>query len=208
MDRETKRRDRSVGTATSAELNEAMRHPLRAEILVMLTERVSSAKGLEPELAGRHEGVNYEMIAYHFRKLQELNCIELAYVDRSRGRGEKFFRATVRAVFDTADMEALSEFSAESKLVSYAQMMVRDLRASIEVGKFKDHRDTTVLRTLHWLDGEAFHRVGELMLNFNEDLIELACESAERLRDSGEEGMAVETGLLSFVKADHESPAQ
>jgi DNA-binding transcriptional ArsR family regulator len=176
-----------------------MRHPLRAEILVLLSERVASARGLESELAERHGEVHYETIAYHLRKLRALNCIELVHVARSRGN-EQFFRATVRAVFDTSDMEALSEFSAESKLVSYAQMIVRDIRESIEAGRFKSHPDTTVLRTLHFLDAEGLHRFGELMLDFNESLIELAAESSERLRGSGEEGLSVETGLLSFVR--------
>lgn len=204
MGAKIEKRTRSVGTATAAQLREAMRHPLRAEILVLLSERVASARGLESELAERHEEVSYETIAYHVRKLQALNCIELVDVARSRGN-ERFFRATVRAVFDTSDLETLSDFSSESKLVAYAQMIVRDIRESIEAGHFKSHPDTTVLRTLHLLDAEGLHRVGELMLDFNESLIELAVESSERLRGSGEEGLPVETGLLSFVRPSNET---
>jgi|SRR5215203_148600 len=193
--------ERSAGTATQAELIEAMRHPLRAEILIVLSERIASARGLESELTKRHEGVTYETIAYHFRKLQALNCIELVREDKSRGGAEKFFRATVRAVFDTADVKELSRFSAQSQYVSIAQTLVGELSKSLDQGLFVSEEDSTLLRTVHLLDKDGLHKLGEMMLDFNERLIELDAESAERRLQTGEEALPVTTGLLAFVRA-------
>lgn len=193
---------RSEGTASQEELYEALRHPIRGEILTLLAERPASAKGLEPDLVRRHEGLNYETIAYHFRKLRQLHCIELVEEDRSRGAPERFYRATVRAVFNTDDMEQLSRLSAESQYGAYAQRLTAELKGSLEAGHFGKFKDeSTLLRTPHMLDRQGLIVVGEMMLDLHDRLLRVAAESIERAKENDAELLPVTTGMLAFVRS-------
>jgi DNA-binding transcriptional ArsR family regulator len=191
------RKQRTKGTATRAEINEALRHPLRDQLLRILTERTASAT----ELAGALEE-DFERVAYHVRKLRALNCIELVHIDDSKGGKEKYYRATVRPILDVGDAEELSQLSCESTSVAIVQQILAEVVASIQSGAFDASRDRTLLRTVLTLDQQGFHEVGEYLLDAVEQgLLEIQARSDTRRAATGEDAVTVKTALLAFLPA-------
>jgi predicted transcriptional regulator len=67
----------------------AFAHPLRVQILTILTERVSS-----PSLLSKELSQSLNLVAYHVRVLEKYDCIELVETKPRRGATEHFYRAT------------------------------------------------------------------------------------------------------------------
>lgn len=70
----------------------ALAHPLRIQILEILTERVDSPNGVANEL-----GMGLSDVAYHTRALDRYGCLELVSTAQRRGATEHFYKAAPRA---------------------------------------------------------------------------------------------------------------
>src|ERR1041384_592861 len=66
----------------------ALSHTVRAHVLVVLNEEVTS-----PSAVGREIGVSAAYINYHFEELEREGLIELVRVEPRRGAKEHFYRA-------------------------------------------------------------------------------------------------------------------
>lgn len=196
MARQTKkqRRRRTAGTATDAELYEALRHPLRGAILQDLTERTAGVT----ELHEIHGG-NFNTVAYHVRKLAAFHCIEIVDVDRSHGGCKKLYRATVRPIRDTADDLALGRLSCESESIAITQKLFDEAAASIGRGLFDSNPDRSALRTRLTLDEEGFHQLGEFLLDAVDTMLAMQAESDARRSRTGAPALEITTGLLAFI---------
>lgn len=69
------------------ELVRALSHPLRAEILETLRDRVASPIELSQEMDKR-----LGVISYHAKTLLKCGCLELVHAERRRGSIEYFFK--------------------------------------------------------------------------------------------------------------------
>jgi len=69
------------------ELARALSHPIRAEILETLRNRIASPVELSQELDQR-----LGVISYHAKTLLKCGCLELVHAERRRGSIEYFFR--------------------------------------------------------------------------------------------------------------------
>jgi len=77
--------------AIDERLVRALSHPLRVQILEILSERVASPNDLSAEL-----GVELTHVAYHTRTLDRCGCLELVDTAQRRGATEHFYRAAAR----------------------------------------------------------------------------------------------------------------
>ena len=66
----------------------ALAHPLRVQILELLTERVASPNRLSEQL-----GIGLTHVAYHTRALDRWGCLELVDTAQRRGATEHFYTA-------------------------------------------------------------------------------------------------------------------
>lgn len=66
----------------------ALAHPLRVQILDILTERVAS-----PNLLAEELDVGLTHVAYHTRALDKCGCLELVDTAQKRGATEHFYKA-------------------------------------------------------------------------------------------------------------------
>src|SRR5919109_1646451 len=80
----------------------ALSHPMRAQILVILNERVASPNEIAEMLDERLPNVSY-----HVRALAELECIELVRTAQRRGAIEHYYRAVRRPFFSDSDWKRL-----------------------------------------------------------------------------------------------------
>lgn len=74
--------------AIDQRLVRALAHPLRVQILEILSERVASPNDLSEEL-----GVELTHVAYHTRTLDRCGCLDLVDTAKRRGATEHFYKA-------------------------------------------------------------------------------------------------------------------
>jgi DNA-binding transcriptional ArsR family regulator len=77
--------------AIDERLVRALSHPLRVQILEILSERIASPNDLSEEL-----GVELTHVAYHTRTLNRCGCLELVDTAQRRGATEHFYRTAAR----------------------------------------------------------------------------------------------------------------
>jgi DNA-binding transcriptional ArsR family regulator len=77
--------------AIDQRLVRALSHPLRVQILEILSERVASPNDLAEEL-----GVELTHVAYHTRTLDGCGCLELVDTAQRRGATEHYYRTAAR----------------------------------------------------------------------------------------------------------------
>jgi DNA-binding transcriptional ArsR family regulator len=77
--------------AINERLARALSHPLRVQILEILSERIASPHDLSKEL-----GVELTHVAYHTRTLDRCGCLELVDTAQRRGATEHFYRTAAR----------------------------------------------------------------------------------------------------------------
>lgn len=77
--------------AIDERLVRALSHPLRVQILEILSERVASPNDLSEEL-----GVELTHVAYHTRTLDRCGCLELVDTAQRRGATEHYYRTAAR----------------------------------------------------------------------------------------------------------------
>src|SRR3954467_7349159 len=88
-------RARPAGETSEARIAKALAHPLRAQILKRLGERVASPGELAAEL-----GAPLGVVSYHVRMLREYECVELVRTEPRRGALQHFYRATARPTLE------------------------------------------------------------------------------------------------------------
>ena len=77
--------------AIDQRLVRALSHPLRVQILEILSERIASPNDLSEEL-----GVELTHVAYHTRTLDRCGCLELVDTAQRRGATEHYYRTAAR----------------------------------------------------------------------------------------------------------------
>lgn len=175
----------------------AMSHPLRAEILRILTERISSpaemARELEEELSN---------VSYHTKQLVEFECAELVSTRPVRGALEHFYRATERHLIDTEDWDELNPVIAEDLVCEFMQKILDDFVASARKQLIGGDRDFHLTRTLLVLDQEGLREALEAHERARLEIVEIAARSADRMVESGEQGTRVSTSQGCFKLPD------
>lgn len=158
---------------SSAGAERALRHPLRARIFALLEQQVASPLELSRTLRAP-----LGVVAYHVRKLHELELIELVRETRVRGAVQRHFRAREGAV---VPMTGWSERPvAKPSVVGAALEEIFELaRASNARGGF-DVRGTRVTREKLRLDGPGWERLAARLQELLRDLEAIEVEVSER----------------------------
>jgi hypothetical protein len=164
--------------------HKAMAHPLRAKILMILSERIASPVGMSREL---HESVGD--ISYHTKRLVELGCAELVKKRQKRGAVEHFYRALERHLVETEGWEDMPPEVKDGILGEIEQKRLDDFMASVQAkmigadDRFHLTRTRLVVDEEGRLDALAIHERARL------ELLEVQAQSAGRMAESGEAGL-------------------
>ena len=89
-------------TKLDPRIAKALSHPMRAQILGILDERVASPNEIAEMIDERLPNVSY-----HVRALLDLGCIELVDTAQRRGAIEHYYKAVVRPFFTDRDWKRL-----------------------------------------------------------------------------------------------------
>lgn len=175
----------------------AMSHPLRAAILRIVADRTASpaemARELEEELSN---------VSYHTKQLVEFECAELVSTRPVRGALEHFYRATERHLIDTEDWEELDPVIAEDLVCEFMQKILDDFVASARKQLIGSDKDFHLTRTPLVLDEQGLQEALEAHERTRLEILEIESRSAERMVDSGEQGIHVSTSQGCFKMPD------
>jgi DNA-binding transcriptional ArsR family regulator len=171
----------------------AMSHPLRAEILRILTERTASpaemARELDEELSN---------VSYHAKQLVEFECAELVSTRPVRGALEHFYRATERHLIDTEAWEELDPVMAEDLVCEFMQKILDDFVASARASIIGSDENFHLTRTLLHLDEEGLKEALEAHERARLEILEIQSRSAARMVESGEKGIRISSAQGCF----------
>lgn len=152
----------------------AIAHPLRARVLVALSERVASPNEIAREL-----GEPLGRVSHHFRVLAKIGTIELVETRPRRGALEHFYRATVRPVIDDASWARLPIGARRSLTAQPLRAALQDAADAASGSGFDDSL-VHVSRTLLQLDREARERVAETLAAALDRILEIQARARER----------------------------
>src|SRR4051812_5408120 len=148
---------RPAGETVEARIAKALAHPLRAQILQRLGERVASPADLAVEL-----GAPLGVVSYHVRMLRDYDCVELVRTEPRRGALQHFYRATARPNLDEQQWRRLPAGLRRQLSGETLQALVDDLAAAADAGRTEDP-DLVVARTPLELDERACKKLNRLL---------------------------------------------
>jgi len=174
----------------------ALAHPLRVQILEILTERVASPNGLADEL-----GVGLTHVAYHTRALEKWGCLDLVDTAQRRGATEHFYKATPGSFVGDQDWRRVplpvrGSISSAS-LRSFVEKAVRALKA----GTLDAREDTVFSWNPLLLDQRGWDEVTAILRDAADRVLAAHKRSRERLAKGGGEPISTVFGLANFEAA-------
>jgi DNA-binding transcriptional ArsR family regulator len=171
----------------------AMNHPVRAAALSILAERTSSPAEIAREL-----DEDLSNVSYHTKQLVELECAELVSTRPVRGALEHFYRATERSLIDRAEWDELDPMMGENLIQEMMQKALDDFVAAAKARTIGNGGAFHLTRTPLVLDQQGLQEALEAHERARQEILEITARSAERMVESGEEGINVSSSQACF----------
>jgi DNA-binding transcriptional ArsR family regulator len=181
------------GTADKSFLK-LLAHPLRCRCQTYLCERTASPN----ELANKFDEP-IGNVAYHFRVLEEHDCIELVDTAQRRGATEHYYRATQRTELSEEQYAALStsdrlDFTRES-----VRLSMTDALTSLAETTFVQRADHQMTRQLGHVDEEGWGRLRDVFAEAFEKVDEeIAGAAARRVNDPERAAIPIRVVAMLF----------
>jgi len=187
----------SFPEAIDQRLVRSLAHPLRIQILELLTDHVASPNSLANQLeAGLSD------VAYHTRALDRYGALELVDTAQRRGATEHFYKANPEAFVGGPSWRKVPRAVRGGVSAATLQTFLDKAIAALEAGTL-DGREDTVFRWMPlFLDEEGWREVASILEEATKLMLAAHLRSQARLSDSGGEG-AVSTvvGMAAFETA-------
>jgi DNA-binding transcriptional ArsR family regulator len=187
---------KQVAGVVDQRIAKALSHPVRANILAILNDRVASPNEISEELKEPLGNVSY-----HVRALLNLNCIELVRTAPRRGAIEHYYRAIERPFFSDRDWARMPQSARATISDKVLDLAWNDVSDAIEAGTFETRPDRHLSRTALVLDEQAWDELNDILAGVVDDAMRLEAESASRRADSGEEGINTKLSMVHFESA-------
>jgi hypothetical protein len=175
----------------------ALAHPLRIQILDILTERVASPTRLSAEL---DTGLTH--VAYHTRALDKCGCLELVDTAPRRGATEHFYKAVPNAFVGAPAWRQVPRSVRGGVSAATLQTFLDKAIAALEAGTL-DGRDDTIFRWMPLsLDRMGWEEVVAILEEATNLILSAHLHSQDRLTESGARAaISTVVGLASFETA-------
>lgn len=172
----------------------ALAHPLRVQILEILTERVASPNLISAELDARLTDV-----AYHTRILDQLGCLELVDTARRRGATEHFYTAKPQGFIGDRRWRAVPRTIRGDVSGASLQTFIDKAIDALEAGTIDDREDTTFCWMPLRIDQVAWEEITAILDETIERVLASHARSRRRLRHrDGGEALSTVMGLTNF----------
>jgi DNA-binding transcriptional ArsR family regulator len=183
----------SFGRPAHEQLVKGLSHPVRAECLTVLAERVASPRELAETL-----DQDLSNVSYHVRVLDELGLIELVEEEPVRGAVAHYYKAVERPLISKEEWEEMPPEVRKAFSAHSWDVLIKDATLAIESGTFDSRADNHLSRTTLLLDAEGFARLSKAMDELLELVFEEQAASAERRNASGEESIRTTAAIALF----------
>lgn len=159
--------------AIDQRLVRALAHPLRVQILEILTERVASPNGISEEL-----GTGLTDVAYHTRALDRYGCLDLVETRQRRGATEHFYKAQPRAFIGDRHWRAVPRSLRGGVSAASLQTFIDKAIGALEAGTIDDREESTFCWTPLRLDLLGWDEITAIL----DDTVELIIAAHTRSR--------------------------
>lgn len=193
MASKTKAKEGKSRSKLDQRLIKALAHPLRADILAVLNERVAS-----PNELAKGFGEGLSQVSYHVKVLHECECIELVKTEPRRGAVEHYYRATARAFLADGDWERLPEVARSGFTASLMQGAVEDAVAALREGTFEARTDSHLSWTPLIVDEEGWKDLAALLAETLEGVMDIQAQSTGRLAETSGEGIPAAVTMIGY----------
>lgn len=171
----------------------ALAHPLRIQILEILTERVAS-----PNLVATDLGMGLSHVAYHTRALNRCGCLELVETAQRRGATEHFYKAAPDAFIGTPAWRNVPRSLRGGVTAASLQTFMDKAVTALRAGTIDDREDTTLTWMPLRVDEEGWVEINEILHEATERILGAQRRSVGRLTKAGEEGMSTVVAVANF----------
>jgi len=179
-------------------LVKALSHPLRIQILEILTERIASPNWLSERL-----NASLSHVAYHTRTLNQCGCLSLVDTAQRRGATEHFYKAPPGSFVSSRVWRRVPQAILGGISGATLQTFMDRAVAALEAGTI-DARDDTVLTWMPLLlDQRGWEEVVAIMEEATDRVLTAQQHSSQRLADAEgpRETISAIAGLASFETA-------
>lgn len=177
----------------------AMECEERAQILILLNERVASTPEIAKELALPERKVRYELDVL---KKMEPPLVVLEYEVPVRGTVEKFYRATKKAYVSPDEWPGVPEPIRPGMRGSLLDIVVKDAVAAVEENTYDALPEAHMSWTPAILDAKGWDDAMAVLFRAMHEIIGVKEESAARLAASDEEGVSCTVSMLGYASAN------
>jgi hypothetical protein len=160
----------------------ALAHPLRIQILEVLTERVASPNLIAAEL---NTGVSH--VAYHTRALDRYGCIELVETAQRRGATEHYYKAKPHAFIGDRAWRKVPRAVRSGITAASLQTFMDKAVSALEAGAMDDREDTTFSWMPVHLDEKGWREVTEILAEATERVLAAQTAADQRAAKSGKD---------------------
>jgi len=202
-EKRSNRAERKRKPASFDALSAALSHPLRVRILWAMKspDRAYSPSEFERAInEGADKPIDIKRIAYHFRELRDLGFIELIDEKPVRGSIEHTYKPSKEFGAWEDEWSRMPEAVKQALASTVLVTGVEAAGAAIDSGSFGARDDSVLAQDTFWTDERGAQEALKVMFKAMEDLMRIADESAERLKENGED----DRQLLSFLIAGYE----
>jgi DNA-binding transcriptional ArsR family regulator len=172
-------------------LAKAMAHPVRVKILEQMNERP-----VAPAEVSAVIGTPVSNVAYHFRTLLELGCIEAIEKQQVRGSVKTTYRSRTNLMFDDLCFATLPPGDRAGLTVATLKALYRRASDAIEAKTFDGKADSHLSVTTLSLRGEAWLEIAGILEGALGRVMEIKGEEEGRQDDA--ERIPATIGLLGF----------
>lgn len=170
----------------------ALSHPLRTEIIAILSDRCASPSEMSETL-----GEPLSNVSYHTNELLKLECLEVVDQEQVRGAMKTRYRATTKMLLDNADWEQLGKTVRTGISINALNEVTRRASDAMEAGSFDERTDRTLITMKLDVDEQAWHDANEALRVAYERIGEVEVEAALR-KAEGARTFRMTASLLGY----------
>lgn len=178
----------------------ALAHPLRVQILEVLSEQVAS-----PNLLAEQLETGLTDVAYHTRALNRWGCLDLVHTAQRRGATEHFYKAQPDSFVGARGWRTVPRAVRGGVSGAALQTFVDRAVAALEAGTFDARDDTTFTWMPAHLDPRGWDEVTAIMQRATDEVLEAQQRSRQRLAKKKSKSEAV-SAVMAFANFETGGP--
>lgn len=181
----------------------ALAHPLRVQILEILTERVASPNLISEQL---NQGLTH--VAYHIRALDKWGCLELVHTAQRRGATEHFYKADPDAFIGSRGWRTVPRALRGGISGASLQTFIDKAVGALEAGTLDNRDDTTFTWMPVRIDQRGWDEITAIMQTATDRVLAAQTRSRQRLtkQKSNPEAISAVVAFANFETAASGAP--